>query len=390
MSNADRIRVSVIEETTFGITPGSTQWLVLETTGQSMRDRLGYQESQTIRNDRNVPDLIRLSKAAGGGLPLELRYSPEDEGLDLLICAAMCQDAWTAVATVASCTTTSAAKTITRGSGSFISDGIEVGDIIKTSGATPAGDNGYYKVTAVVALTLTVEAEANFTGSSGNVTVTRGPRLKNGTSERSFSVEVARLDLQIAQVFTGCVVDSLDFTVSDGAITTANLVLQASSSVRYDSNAGTDIFGDADSYTQPTAAPVLDCIGVPEIWSGGRVAATKSIQMTLANNVQPRTQIGALGAQSMRWGRFSASGRISAYMSDFTEITAYAGNTATDIWLIQEDANANGYSLSFPEVKFSDAGADTRGPNQDDLIDIAATAILDGTELCTARLQRWD
>lgn len=391
MSNADRIRVSIVEETTFGVIPTSPAWQILETTGQTMRDRMGYQESQTIRNDRNVPDLIRLSKAAGGGLPIELRYGTEDEALDLLLAAVMCQSSWTILSQVASCTTTAAAKTITRASGSFVTDEIEVGDIINTSGATPAGDNGYFRVTNVTALTLTVAADANFTGSSGNVLVTRGARLKNGTAERSFSVEVARLDKQIAQVFSGCTVDTVDFNVSDGAITTANISLQGASSTRYTSNNGTtDEFGTGSTYGSATVAPVLDSIAVPEVRSGGATAAVKSVQMTLANNVVARTQVGAEGPQSMRYGRFTASGRLTAYLDDFSEIGAYADNTASDLWMAMIDVNRNGYSISFPELKYSDAGADTSGPNQDDLLELSATAILDATELCTVRLQRWD
>jgi len=123
---------------------------------------------------------------------------------------------------------------------------------------------------------------------------------------------------------------------------------------------------------------------------GGVSYAAKTIAMTAANNVSPRTQIGTFGAQSMRWGQFSASGRITSYLEDLTDISSYEDNTATDLWTILTDPNDRGWSLSLPHIKFSDAGADTTGPNQDDQLDIAATAILDPTELCTARLQRWD
>ena len=355
-----------------------------------MRDRIGYQQSRTINNDRNVQDIIRLSKAAGGGIPMELTWSPNGEGLMQMIEGAMATTQ-VAAATVSASSTVGSSKTITNGSGNnWTDDGVEVGDILKLSGATPPGDNGYFKVTALSTVTATVEADANFTGSSGNVTVTRGARLKNGTTQKYYTIEVARLDLQIAQLFTGCVIDSMDFTIADEAITTANFTIQAASSTFVSSAVSTDVFVTGATYTDPTVAPVIDSIGIPQIRSAGSAYVAKSINMAFANNAAARTQLGALGAQSMRFGEFGATGRITAYLEDFTELQAYAGNTSTDIWFVAIDENGKGYSMSLPTVKFSDAGADVSGSNTDVLVDLAATALKDATELCTARIQRWD
>lgn len=395
MSNSNRIRVSIVAESSFGVTGSSPAWQVLATTGQSIRDRMGYQQSQTINNDRNVQDLVRLSKAAGGGIPMELTYSPTTEGLDMLLIALMC-NSYAAASSRSGCDVDATAKTVTNNTGNWSADNVEVGDILKLTVTSGGALIGYYRVASISTNVATI-ADADDTLSSdasGTVTATRGARLTNGTTEATYAIEVARLDLQIAQVFTGCVVDAMDFTVADGAITTANFSIVAAGSTRYTTNNGTtDLFahgGGTPTYTDPTASPVLDSIAVPEVRSGGAAYAAKSINMSLANNAAARTQVGALGAQSMRWGQFGANGRISAYMEDFTDLAAYADNTATDLWLAMIDANANGYTLSLPQIKFSDAGADTRGVNQDDLVEIAATAYKDPTELITARLQRWD
>lgn len=44
----------------------------------------------------------------------------------------------------------------TRATGSFITDGFQVGDLIETSGFSNSGNNGTFEVTAVTALALTV------------------------------------------------------------------------------------------------------------------------------------------------------------------------------------------------------------------------------------------
>ena len=51
MSDSNRLRVSLVKETTFGTTPSSPAMQVLQVTGQSMRDRVGYQQSNIINDD---------------------------------------------------------------------------------------------------------------------------------------------------------------------------------------------------------------------------------------------------------------------------------------------------------------------------------------------------
>jgi hypothetical protein len=361
--------------------------MILQTTGQSMRDRVGYQQSQTINNDRNVQDLIRLSKSAGGGIPMELTHSPIDEGLERLIEAALSTTETVLDNTFGSPAINNGAKTL---DGTYTS-GVEVGDIIRVSGATAAADNGYFRVTVVASGLLTVAKDANFAADEA-VTVTRGARYKNGTDEKHFSIEVARLDLQVAQVFSFCTVNGMDFSVADGAITGVNFSFEAATSTRYATNNGTaDKFGPGSpTYGIPSTRPVLDSIGVPQIRAEGTAYAAKSINMAMMNNIAPRTQVGTLGTQSMRFGEFGASGRVSAFLEDFTALTAYANNTSSNLWLVMEDSSGRGWSISFPEIKYSDAAADVSGSNTDVLEELSVTAYKDPVEACTVRLQRWD
>lgn len=384
MSNSNQIRVSIVPESSFGVTPASPAMLILPTTGQSLRDRLGYQQSQTIRSDRNVQDLIRLSKAAGGGIPCEFTYSASGEALFSAIRAVLCssETAATTQVTGVSCTS----DVLSGGSGN-VETGIEVGDIIRVLTSADVLVS-YAKVVSLDAGAHTVTVETGSLTNGTNYKVLRGARMKNSTTERSFTIEVARLDLQKAQIFTGCVFDSMDFSIADEAITTASFSVQAQSSTRV-SAISTDLFITSATYTSPVSNPVLDSIAVPEIRVAGATYAAKSIGMSFSNNVAPRTQIGALGPQSMRFGQFGASGRVTAYMDGFDDFDDYANNTAADMWLAMIDPSSKGWSFSFPQTKYSDVGADTRGPNQDDLKELAVTAYADPTESCTLRVQRW-
>lgn len=392
MSDSNRIRISIIKESTYGTTPSSPAMKVLPVTGQSLRDAVGYTQSSIINADRNVEELVRLSKSAGGQTPIELMFSPTGDAIELLLGATMCSvETGNNVAYTDSSGVSLAGsnKVITVSTNPQTNDRVVVGDIVYVT--SDAGTNaGYYKVTATGATSITVEADADFTADASGVSVKRAARRTNGTVEDSFTIEVARLDVQKAQVFTGCVINNLELSVNDEAIVTANVTWSASNSTFVDTAiVSADIFIASATYAAATDHPVLDSLSVPEVRSAGAKFGAKSIGLMIANNVAARTELGTLGATSMRQGEFNVTGNIEAYFEDFTEMKAYADNTAGAIWFALIDANDRGYTFSMPTVKFNDAGADVSGSNTDTMVSIGYQATLNATESCTVRMQRW-
>lgn len=385
MSDSNRIRVSLVEESSFGVTPTSPTMLVLNTTGQSLRPRVAYQQSQTIRNDANIQDLIRTTFSAGGGLPAELVFPVVNESLWVAIRAAMRSTESAAVTNANTAGITATENTVVRASGSWASDGFEVGDIVKITNASNAADNRFAKVTAVSALTLTLQLGDGDTwaGTDADVTVTRGARMKNATTDRNFSVAVDRLDVNMFSTWKGLVFAGMSLNIADQAITTISFNLEGKNGA----HSGSAISGA--TFSNPTAGPILDSIGVPHFYLGGNSYACRSFGIDIDNGVAPRTQIGSEGPLSMRRGAFSATGRVEAYLQTFTEIDAYEGNTPTDIWFVLQDSNGAALAVSYPHMKWSDISVDTRGLNQDDYLTGTFQAFLDPVELCTMKLFRF-
>lgn len=382
MADGSRIRVSIISESTYGTTPTSPTMLVLPITGHSMQDRLGYVQSNVINAGRDVEDLVRLSKAAGGSVPLELRFSPTGEGLDEILRMMLCST-WTAATTQV--TGVSATSGVL--SAASIETGIEVGDIVRvlTSADVLVG---YYKVSVVGtgSITVTDTALTSLTG----LKVLRGRRLKNGTTTPSFTMEVAHLDLQKAHIFTGCVLNTCEVNIAIGSLTTVTLGIEGQSSTRAEANTGTsNQFISGATYTAATSNPTLDPIGVQEVKVGTTDYAAQSIQMSWTNNLRPQEQIGALGPVSMARGQFGVTGQVTAYLENFADHTTFATNTATDMYFVATDASSKGYSFSYPQVKFSDVAAPVTGNNSDVFKNVAVTAYKDPTEAITLRLQGW-
>lgn len=385
MSDSNRKRIAIAQETSFGAGPSPLDMYVLGVTGQSLRDRISYQESRTIRSDRNVQDIVRVGASAGGNLPFELTFPVANEALWLLLRGAMCSTESSAV-TTAGVGLGDADFTITRGSGSFVSDGYQVGDVVKITGHANAANNVYKRLATVSALVMTVDSvDTAFINPGGTTcSVTRGARIKNGTTEYSFAAEVGSLDVGKYQLFRGQVVNTLDLQVSDQSILTGSFGLEGKTSTRGGSANGS-------SYTGTTNTSIMDAVSPPVVRVGalGTSYSTKSFSIGIRNNAAARTQVGALGPQSVRRGNFGVELSFQSYFQDFEEMDKFAGNTETTFWTVLTNGAGQGLAISIPAMKWMDLGADTTGVNADDYLTGRAMAKYDTTQDCTLRIQRF-
>lgn len=364
--------------------------LGLPITGVSIKNQTQYVESQVISDSRDVEDLVRVDRSVSGTISCELRYSPSGGGLNAAIAAVLCSS-FTASVTTASCDYVGGFNEITRASGSFVSDGYEVGDIIKVTGYSGSAVTQYRRLSTVAALAISFEGDALGEADDAAITVKRDARSKNSTLTPSFTIEVAYLDLQIAEVFTGCVFASADFNLSLGQLATVSFSIEGQSSTRYDTNTGTtDQFITGSTFTAAASHPTLDPISLVEIKGGGADYSASSIAMTWNNSVRSRKLLGTLGTTSVARGKFVVGGRIGAYFEDFADHEDYAGNQASDLWWVSVDENGRGYAFSYPQTKLSDVEAPVNGSNADITKTVAMTAYKDPTELCTVRLHRID
>lgn len=378
MSEANSVRVSLCQRTSFE-TAAALNMLVLLTTGQSLRNQVGYQQSQILRTDANVQDLVRLSLATGGGLPSEFMFPVANEALWLLLRAALRSTETAAATEVTGVTSTS--NVLSGGSGN-VETGVEIGDVVRvrTSGNV---DVAYPKVSAINTGTHTVTVTGATIPDGATYKVLRGARMKNGTEKYYFDIEVGRLDVTLFELFAKCVVNGFSLTVSDQAITQVSFDILGISTTR--SASATLCLG----HTNPTAGAVLDALGVPTFNIGGVAYSAKSIGLQVNHNIRPRTQIGTLGGTAFSWGAFTATTRATSYVANWTEMDGYTGNTPSDMLFVLRNAAGQAISFSMPEHKWSDYAAETQGLNTDDYFTGTGQAYLDPTEAITMRVQRW-
>lgn len=381
MSNSDELRVSLIEESTPGVTPLTPAMLVLQTTGQDLTDLVRYIESQTLTSRRNVKDLSRVSRSSAGNLPAELFWASSTEALFHAVRAVMCS-AEDAEITVASCTAVAGGNTLTRPSGNWTTgNAVKVDDIVKLSGGT-AEDMGYFRVSAVDPTTLTFDSSIVFTGSIGNVSVKRGARMDNGTTHRHFSVEISKLDINQHNLFKKQVFNTMDVAIAVGAISTMSFGMVGGLSVQ----SGTEV---GASYTDPAVRTVMDAISVPLLLVGGVEYEMSNLRMNVSNNAQSREKVGSDSVGTIRRGKFRVSGNAQWYHDGFVEYEKFVGNESTSIALVNEDADGAAWSWHLPRAKWSNLRAPTTGPNADDYMQGDFTAIEAEAGGYTLRTQRF-
>ena len=178
MTSSNQLRIAFVEESTFGVTPSpNPTMLTINSTGHGLGNQNKFDQDPTIRSDRNVTDLVRMDRTAGGAINYALRYS-SDAGAESTLMRYALQSA-AEVATVSTTGTTAAAFspitcTITAGPPSYFTVGsvhnLAVNDVVRftTTGTLPTGLS---LLTDYYITTILSTAQAQFSLSLGGAVV---------------------------------------------------------------------------------------------------------------------------------------------------------------------------------------------------------------------------
>jgi hypothetical protein len=179
MSDSNRVQLSYIQETTWGVTPATAPPTEIRMTGESLTYDLSNTTSAEIRSDRQVSDLIQSGASMTGGFNFEFSY----ESFDDFIAGAL-WSTWSTKLSTTSTTISVATLTTNRFVTTIATDiaGIVVGQWIKTSGFAAATNNGFFQVTSVATLELTVGTALEKVTAGATVTL-QARYIRNGTTE---------------------------------------------------------------------------------------------------------------------------------------------------------------------------------------------------------------
>lgn len=219
------VLAAIKREATLGAAPGSTgaqQFRTVDSPG------LDHQRG-TIESNERRRDLLKTmgrlgSKSNTGSYNTELTVG----GVTDLLIESILRGTWTPpvmITEIAMTSITTTASTIVAAGGSWITQGVRVGDVVTLTNHATVGNNGLrLRVTGVTATTITVAgnpltvnavADAAFTLTVMKKVIAPGSPLFH-----SYSIEEHDLDIDESQLFLGNRLSQLTLTMRPNAMTT--------------------------------------------------------------------------------------------------------------------------------------------------------------------------
>lgn len=387
LANTSRAKLSAILESTFGTTPTTGNAKAIRFTGESLAYAIKTETSKEIRSDRMNPDSTSVSASATGGFNFEMSAKEYDDYIQAALMGTWSDYGTTGLGATFSATIDSAAGTITAavaptGTSDFTT--LAKGQWIRLTAPSDAANGAYLKISETVAPTttvITIDASTTIPGTGSRTGVANSAvfasRIKNGTVERSFSIERSFQDIGQFWMFRGMYASKLSLDFKSGALTTGTLDFMGKDAVR----------ASATGMPGTTAASqTLDIHnGVKSVGSiyenGTALASTyvKSMKFDLDNKTRDRDALGVFGNVGIGVGSLSIKGTMEVYLADGTLYDKFVNQTATKLAWYTKDTAGNGYVVTFPKVKFSDAKVNAGGIDQDAMLSIPFETHYDAT-----------
>jgi len=393
LASSNRVKISIAPETVPGTADANfyDNSTVARLTGESLNGNLSYINSEEIRSDRQLTDLVQVSLEASGDLNIELSYGSYDDLIESLM-----GSTFSTAATSYSATATVDADNTLNSAAAFTTLPAK-GQWIQISGRTNTANNGYFQVSKTVDPTdsiitfegtpLTIDATSEAT------TIAESAMLRMGTADQSFTVVKEFSDTSPVTYFTfiGMRVSAMSLSFSVGAILTGSFSFMGQTYTA--STTAPD--GTVDNETPASTTPVMNSVGnIANIWFDGDDAFAagtffSSLTLDVDGALRMQNAIGYLGSVGIGQGRFNVSGNISIYFKDLSVYDKYINDTAFNLAFSVEDTAGNAYIFSLGNVKLESATVTAGGSDQDVMIDATYRGSMDADTLTMLQIDKF-
>lgn len=354
----------------WGILPGSTGGNVLRrVTANFNLDKETYQSGE-IRTDYQIQDMRHGVRSVSGSLNAEL--SPGSYA-DFFAAAVAKNFAAVTLGAAVSTTVTVAGSVykLIRSTGSWITDGVKVGTVVRATGLTATADNNKnLLVAAVTANDLTVvplngvALTAQPTGTSVTLTAPGKKTLAplTGHTDDSFTIEEWYSDIAQSEVFTGCKVNTTALSIPSTGLVTADFGFM-----------GKDLaqVGTSAYFTTPTAqgsTGIFASVNGVLMINGTPVAVVTDASININRNMQNATVVGSNSVAEMFEGRIAVDGSFSAYFENGTFRDLFKDEVEASLVIAlttSNAANADFVSITLPRIKVN---SNTRSDSETGII----------------------
>lgn len=230
---------------------------------------------------------------------------------------------------------TAGAWTAVRGTGSFLTDEIKAGDVIRASGgAVTANNDRNFLVVSVVALTITfiaIDGGAVTAGSSTTTTLTvTGKKTyapSTGHTKDYYTVEEWYSDIEKSETFVDCRVGQIDVSLPATGNATVSINAVGLSRVR----------GISQVLTTPTTTStgIMNATNGVILINGTKQTVATGINFSISNSAENAgAVIGSNFGQDVTTGRIKVSGTFTAQFDSTTLQDLFDNETDTSISVV--------------------------------------------------------
>ncbi len=336
-------------------------------------------ESQQIRTDRMSSGQVVTGLTVGGEHSFELA---KETALEDFMESAM-YNPWDVLALVTRDLTIDIGDgTITAATGSFISDGLKVGDVIRLANMTAPTNNVDVMITAVSALELEyVGPEGMVDGTGTGTTYKRWDKLGIGTTKKSLSIEKAFTDMTNKAInYRGMIASQMDLSVEYGSLITGSFNFSGNDYETVDAANEFQTYERyiLDSATSNTLNGSVDMPFLATNVTGSWLAdafCIQSLSISLQNNLSTQNCIGNIAPEDYTPGTAAIEVSMNTYLKDgnWDLLARKLSQDSFGIGFIVKNTGG-GYGFYLPAIQVSFDDPASGGANQDVAMDMSGTA----------------
>jgi len=319
-------------------------------------------ESSEIRTSKMTSDFRHGIRSASGTLNGELSPNTYSDFMQSIVARDF--TAVTAVTGLAFAVAgpTLGLYTFTRATGTWLTSGLQVGQVVRVTTATGANAdtlNKNLQIAAMSALVLTV-AVVNLSTLTAAPTVTAATIVptgkltytpQTGHTDDSYAVEEWYSDVGQSQVFSGLKVNSMAASLPASGLATIDFGFM-----------GKDLAvkGTSQYFTSPTALgtdAILAAVSGVLLVNGIPVALVTSADFTIDRAMENASAIGSNSIVDVFTGTITATGSLSLYFQDVTFRDYFDNETPVSLSLVlasNSTATSPFLGFTFQKVKFSE------------------------------------
>ncbi len=254
--------------------------------------------------------------------------------------------------------------TVTRAAGSFLSDGIKAGDVVRLSvGVFNAANlNKNLLVLSLTATVLTVMplngvalvAEGPIITSTVTVIGKKTFAPPTAQTDDSFAFEHWYSDVALSELYVGCKINQMDIKLPPTGMSTIDMDIM-----------GKDVTTAAAQYyitpTAETTFGILASVNGLLIAQGGAIALLTGLDFSIKGSMTVDPVVGSNRYADITEGRILVDGNVTALFQDATIRDYFLNETEVSLAVALSangGAAADFLAFSMPRIKFGDASKD--------------------------------